>query len=94
MTHTEYINSFIKAHKGHDWHVETSPLREDGGYIKTYAFDDGATLTEVNRPVWIPIKAKATVKGIDVVLQDQVKLLETECWNTDDANSVKFYERW
>ena len=94
MTLHEYKNNFIKTHAKADWHVETSPLREDGSYVKTYIFDDGATLTEVNRPVYESVDVKTTVKGIPVIVHDEVKLLETECWNTDDATAVKFYERW
>lgn len=94
MTHTEYIQDFIKKHSKSDWQVITSYLTEDGGYTKTYVFDDGATLTEVNRPVYEKVEVKTTVKGIPVVISDYVKLFESECWNTDNAKSVKFYERW
>ena len=95
MTHTSYINSFIQKHnKQHDWRVVTSPMRADGGYIKTYAFDDGSTLTEVNRPIEEPVSVETEVKGVKVLVKTWVKLLEIECWNTDDAKSVKFYERW
>lgn len=95
MTLINYINAFVMKHgrKG-DWSVITSPMQQDGTYIKNYIFDDGAQLTEVNRPVYETVKVEVEVKGIKVPTEVQVKLLETECWNTDNANSVKFYERW
>ena len=30
----------------------------------------------------------------NVKIKQEVKLMETEAWNTDDSKSVKFYERW
>jgi hypothetical protein len=69
-------------------------MRPDGGYVKTYVFGDGAVLTEVNRPVYETAKATTEVKGVKVVIEKEVKLMETEAWNTDDAKSVRFYEEW
>lgn len=95
MTLINYINAFVMKHgrKG-DWSVTTSPMKADGTYIKTYIFEDGAQMTEVNRPVYEEVEVEVEVKGIKIPVKTSVKLLETECWNTDDATSVKFYERW
>ena len=93
MTRVEYINDFIRKH-GCNWEVHTSPLREDGYYIKTYIFDDFTSLYELNRPIFETISVEVEVKGIKIPVETRVKLLESECWNTDDATSVKFYERW
>lgn len=89
-TYLDYKRDFIEKHKEADWTVHTSPMDEYGQYVKNYVFSDGAILTEVNRPVWE--KATAEVKGISVEVE--IKLLETEAWNTDDAKSVKFYEKF
>ena len=94
MTYIEYKNNFIKKHNKADWTVHTSLMDEYGQYVKNYIFTDGATLTEVNRPVFETVKVKAEVKGIEVEIEDTIKLMETEAWNTDDATSVRFYERW
>jgi len=94
MTYIEYKHAFIKKHSKADWTVHTSPMDEYGQYTKVYVFTDGAQLIEVNRPVWETAEAEVEVKGIKVKLREDVKLFETEAWNTDDATSVKFYERW
>lgn len=94
MTYIDYKHDFIKKHNKADWTVHTSPMDEYGQYTKSYVFTDGATLTEINRPVWETVRATVEVKGIQVEIEEQVKLMETEAWNTDDAKSVKFYERW
>lgn len=94
MTYLEYKKAFIEKHKKADWAVHTSPMDEYGQYVKNYLFTDGAALTEVNRPIYETVEAEVEVKGIKFTLRQQVKLMETEAWNTDDAKSVKFYERW
>lgn len=92
MTYSEYKKNFIEKHKKADWTTETSPMRQDGTYVKTYVFSDGAVMTEVNRPVWRTAEAEVEVEGIKVTIRKDVKLFETEAWNTDNATSVKFYE--
>lgn len=97
MKHDNYLDykrDFIRKHSKADWSVHTSPMDEYGQYTKIYVFTDGAQLTEINRPVWETATAEAEVKGIKVTLTEEVKLMETEAWNTDDATSVKFYEKW
>lgn len=90
MTEREYKQNFIKKHGKNDWRVETSSIDEYGKYVKIWIFGDGAQLTEVNRPVWE--KVKVWVKGVEIEVD--VKLFETECWNTDDAKSYKWYEKY
>ena len=94
MTNLEYKNAFIQKHSKSDWRVETSPMDNDGKYVKTYIFEDGAQLVEVNRPVYETVEIETEVKGVKVVLKETVKLFETECWNTDNAKSVKWYEKF
>ena len=86
----EYKKAFIEKHGKSDWHVDTSPMDEYDSYHKTYIFDDGAQLTQVMRPVFR--KALAHVEEVDIYVDVTVKLLEIECWNTDDATSYKWYE--
>lgn len=93
-TYIQYKNEFIKRHNDAEWTVHTSPMDEYGQYYKMYTFTDGATLTEVNRPVYREVEAEAEVEGIKVKIRDMVKLFETEAWNTDEPMSVKFYEEW
>lgn len=95
MTNIEYKNAFIKKHgsKG-DWRVDTSPMYEDGKYVKVYIFDDGAQLIEINRPVDEVVDVEVEVKGIKITTKLTVRLMESECWNTDDSESVFFYEKW
>lgn len=94
MNALDHKNQFIMKHGKSEWKVHTSPLRQDGSYCKTYAFGDGAVMTEINRPVYEEVSAEATVRGIKVTITETVKLMETEIWHTDDAKSVKSYERW
>lgn len=94
MTEIEYKKAFIKKHNKADWKVETSGMDEYGGYIKTWIFTDGAQMTEVNRPVWETVEVEVSTKCGPVKITEDIKMLETELWNTDDAKSVKFYERW
>ena len=69
-------------------------MKQDGTYVKTYVFTDGAVMTEVNRPVWETVEVEVEVKGVPVTIKQDVKLFETEAWNTDNAMSVKFYEKF
>lgn len=77
-------------HRHDDWSVETSPMDEYGSYSKVYVCTDGAQWTEVMRPVWE--KATVEVKGVKVDVD--VKLFETEAFNTDGATSIYYYERF
>lgn len=94
MTNLDYKRAFIQKHHKSDWHVNTSDMDEYGRYIKTYLFDDGAQLIEVNRPVNETVDVEVEVKGVKVTTKLTVRLMESECWNTDDSKSVFFYEKW
>ncbi len=92
LTSREYNDrksTFLCRHSGAT-DVDTSPMDEGGKYVKIYTCEDGAQLVEVNRPKWE--KATVTVKGVTVEVE--VKLFESEMWNTDDANSVFTYEKF
>ena len=90
----DYKRAFIQAHSKADWHVETSSMDKDGKYVKYYIFSDGAMLTEVNKPVWEKVEVEVEVKGVKVMVEQDIQLFETEAWNTDNAISVKFYEKY
>lgn len=90
----EYKSEFIKRHNKADWTVDTSAMDSDGKYFKTYTFTDGAQLIEVNRPVYEEVEVEVEVKGVKILIKQTIKLFETEAWNTDNANSVKFYEKF
>lgn len=96
MTQHEYVKAFIDKHgPAGDWTVHTSPMRDDGSYVKTWRFADEAELVEVNRPIWRKAEADVElVPGVTARISQNVQLLESEMWNTDNAKSVKFYERW
>lgn len=94
MTNLEYKAAFIKKHGKGDWRVETGPMDEYGKYVKVYVFSDGATMTEVNRPVDEVVDVVAEVKGIKITEKLTVRLMESEIWHSDNAKSVFFYEKW
>ena len=93
-SYLDYKRAFIQKHSKDDWTVDTSSMDADGKYCKTYNFTDGAQLIEINRPVYETVEVEVEVKGIKVTIKDTVKLFETEAWNTDNAHSVKFYEKF
>ena len=93
MTNHEYKQGFITRHGRGDWRVYTSPL-EDDRYVKTYVFADGAQLTEVNGPCYEKVDVEFEVRGVKFKKTETVKLFRTECWNTDDATSVFWYEKY
>ena len=90
MTNLEYKREFIRKHDKVDWNVTTSPIDENGKYVKTYTFEDGAQLIEVNEPYYENVEFE--VHGIKFT--ETVKLFRTECWNTDDPKSVYWYEKF
>lgn len=93
-SYLDYKRAFIQKHQKADWTVKTSPMRQDGTYVKTYIFSDGAVMTEVNRPVWRTAEAEVEVEGIKVTIKQDIQLFETEAWNTDNATSQKWYEKY
>lgn len=73
-----------------DFVCDTSTMDEYGQYHKTYTFADGAQWFENMRPVWEMVEAE--VRKVNVKLE--VKLFETEFYNTDNADSFYYYERF
>lgn len=91
LTTKEYEDTKIAfLHRHDDWKVETSPMDEYGTYYKTYTCIDGAIWNEVNRPIYDKVKIEVR----KTMVEAEVKLLETEGWNTDDASSIYCYEKF
>lgn len=84
----KYKMRFFEKHG--DWSVNTSPMNEYGEYHKTYYGEDGSEMHENMRPVYTP--TTCTVKGLTIKLT--VKLLETELYSSDDAQSIYHYEKF
>lgn len=94
-TYTDEKQKFIKKHGKGDWRVETSPMDEYGVYYKHYLFDDGAIWYERMSPAWRKAVAEVEVEvGVKVKIEQDVKLFETEYWNSDNATSRKYYEKF
>lgn len=91
LTTAEYAKEKISfLHRHNDWKVETSPMDEYGTYHKTYTCEDGAVWNEVIRPIWDSIYTEVRKVKVNI----GIKLLETEGWNTDNAQSIYCYEKF
>lgn len=89
VSNKEYYERIRKFVEKHDVvRVETSAL-EDGKWNKTYLCAD-ATGFETNREVWEEVEVE--VKGLKC--KAKVHLLETEWFDTDNAESIYMYERY
>ena len=91
LTTTEYEKKkieFLQAHKLDE--IRTTEIDKDGTYYKNYFCEDGKVWTEVNRPVYKSVE----VEVCKIKTTVEVKLLETEGWNTDDAGSIYCYEKY
>lgn len=93
MNYLDYKRDFLSRHN-FDFSCDTSPMDANGQYVKTYLCKDGAVLTEVNRPVYRSKNVEVVIEGITIKQEITIKLFETEAWNTDNADSVKFYEKF
>ena len=83
----ERINKFVQRHEVAK--VDTSAFT-NGGYYKTYLCEDGAFGKEINREVYE--KAEVEVKGLKITVE--VKLLETEWFDSDNVKSIYMYQRY
>lgn len=93
MSALTYKNLWIKAHSKADWKVDTSPMDQYGRYVKTYTFDDGFQLTEVNEPAWEEVEIDYEVRGVKFHETKSVKLFRTEIWTTESSSEI-FYEKF
>ncbi len=72
-----------------DYTCNTSPMTDDGVYIKTYCFTDGANWYERMSPAYETV----TVKVHGVQFETQVKLQKIEYWSSE-MGSRFYYEKW
>ncbi len=81
VTYKEYIEekkAFFQKHNC-TFSEYTSPMDEYGRYYKAYNFEDGAQ--------WFESMSFAPVEA-------EVKMFKTEYWNTDNATSKFYYEKF
>lgn len=84
--------SFLKKHP--DWTVDTSSMDEYGRYRKCYVTTDGALFVEEMCPVWETAEAEAELHGVKVTVKNDIKMMRTEYYSTDDSKSRYYYEKW
>lgn len=92
VDYKEYVEikkQFMEKHD-YDYRVETSSMDQYGCYHKEYVFEDGSMFYEVMSPVY----EKVTVEVHKVTVAVDVKFLRTEFWNSDDAESNYYYEKF
>lgn len=87
--YTQQKDAFFKKHN-YDFRIETSSMDEYGRYHKDYIFDDGAVWHEDMCPTF----EEATVEIKKVNVKVEVKMLRTEFYNTDNATSNYYYEKF
>ena len=80
---------FFKKHK-HDFNCQTSPMDESGRYHKEYVFRDGAIWYEVMSPEMV--KQEIEIKLCKMTIE--VKMFRIEFWNSDNAVSRYYYEKF
>lgn len=91
-TYTSEKQAFIRKHGKKDWKVETSPMDEYGIYYKDYIFEDGAHFYERMAPVYF--KQEVEVAHTLVKVEVEIKMMEIEYFDSDNAESRKYYEKW
>ena len=89
----EIKDRFFSKHK-HDFTIDTGAMDRDGKYNKVYSFRDGAQWIDVYRPVWRTIEITTEIERVPITVKQDVKLFETESWNTDDPKSIYYYEKF
>ena len=89
----QYLRYWMNKHSRANWFTETSNMENDQ-YTKYWLFEDGFQIISVNRPVYRTVETKAVVEGIEFTFTNEVKLFQMEFWNTEDATSYFFYEKY
>ena len=89
----EIKDGFFSKHH-HDFTIDTGAMDRDGKYNKVYSFRDGAQWIDVYRPVWRTIEIQTEIERVPITVKQDVKLFETESWNSDDPKSIYYYEKF
>lgn len=92
VTYNDYVNekkAFFNKHHN-DFRCETSSMDEYGRYYKNYVFADNAIWYETMSPTYEI--AEVEIKLVKV--QVEVKMLRTEFFNTDNASSKYYFEKF
>lgn len=89
----EIKDRFFSKHH-HNFTIDTGAMDRDGKYNKIYSFIDGARWIDVYRPVWRTIEITTEIERVPITVKQDVKLFETESWNTDDSKSIYYYEKF
>lgn len=90
----DYIHFWVSKYNKYEWFTDTSTMDKDGKYTKYYNFSNGFQIIAVNKPVYREVTTTCEVEGIPFTFTNEVKLFQTEVWNTKDATSYFFYEKW
>lgn len=83
----ETVSKFVNKHEVAK--VETSAFVNEQWY-KDYLCEDGAFGKEINRTVYE--KVEVEVKGLKINVD--IKLLETEWFDTDNGKSIYVYQKY
>lgn len=90
ITCADYKHDFFAAHGGLD-NVETSPMNENGNYMKYYRTADGHVLFECNGPEYRTVSDP--VPGMRGTVSEIKTFFRSEIW-TALTPSVIFRETW
>lgn len=88
-TYNSEKKAFFKKHHN-DFECDTSSMDEYGRYYKTYTFADNAIWYEVMSPEYVSQEIEVKMCKVTV----EVKMFRTEYFNTDDAKSRYYYEKF
>lgn len=81
--------AFLSKHKGLK-RTDTSPMDEYDSYHKEYICEDNAVWYEVMSPYYKTLQLEVNKCNITV----EVKLFQTEFWDTDNSKSRYYYEQY
>lgn len=92
VTYEVYNDDKNQFFTRHDWDFEltTSPMADDGSYIKTYAFADSSVFFE--RMSHVVESVNVTVHGVQV--ETKVELQKITYWSLDNSRERSYFERW
>ncbi len=88
-TYNKEKKAFFKKHHN-NFICDTSSMDEYGRYRKIYTFEDGAQWYEEMSPEYVSQEIEVKMCKMNI----EVKMFRTEFWNTDDASSKYYYEKY